>query len=263
MATHMAPTAHDASRRPPQEREHIVFRRYRRTGDPSLRDALIERYLPLARHLARRYPSGGEDEDLLQVASLGLMKAVDRFDPDRGIAFTSFATPTILGELKRYFRDYGWAVRVPRRLQEIAGQIQRVTPTLSARLGRKPTARELAETLDVSLEDIVEALGCATAHRPVTLDWQPSDGEDPLPRGQMGVEDPGFASVEDASHFDALLDLLPESERVVMELRFRHDLVQREIAGLVGISQMQVSRRLASAVERLNEIAVRPGAAAD
>src|SRR5919198_3322110 len=135
--------------RPPRADDHRLLVRHWRKRTPELRGALVERYLPLARHLAGMYPSGGERDDLLQVAALALVKAIDRYDPTRGAAFTSFATPTILGELKRYFRDTGWSVRVPRELQERTMQARRVSERLTLRLGRAPTARELAEELDV------------------------------------------------------------------------------------------------------------------
>src|SRR3954462_14544908 len=137
--------------------EHALFRRYRRDRERAVRDALITRFLPLAMHLAPRSPSAREPDDVAQVASLALVKAVDRFDPDRGSAFTSFATPTILGEIKRYFRDYGWSVRVPRELQDLSLRIERVSGELTGRLGRAPTPAELAERLDVEVEQVLEA----------------------------------------------------------------------------------------------------------
>jgi RNA polymerase sigma-B factor len=235
--------------------EHELFRRYRRDREPAVRDALIERFLPLARHLARRYPSRGESEDLMQVASLALVKAVDRFDPDRGTAFTSYATPTILGEIKRYFRDFGWAVRVPRELQALTLQVERATGDLTASLGRTPTPAELADAVDATVEQVLEALSSDTAHHPVALDRKPRDGEDEPARVVAAVEERGFRQVEDTIEVDALLARLPERERAVVLLRFRGDLLQREIADLLGISQMQVSRLLARAIAALPEIA--------
>jgi RNA polymerase sigma-B factor len=235
--------------------EHELFRRYRRDREPAVRNALVERYMPLARHLARRYPSGGEREDVLQVASLALLKAVDRFDPDRGSAFTSFATPTILGEIKRYFRDYGWSVRVPRELQDLALQIEKVSSALTGQLGRAPTPVELAESLGVELEQVLEALASDTAHRPVALDRPTRDGEDEPQRALAAAEERGFASVEDSVAVDALLDHLPERERLVVKLRFREDLLQREIADLLGVSQMQVSRMLTKSIAALQQYA--------
>ena len=147
-------------------RDAALFARYRDRGDQHARYELVARFLPLARHLARRYHAAGEGDDLEQVASLGLVKAIDRFDPGRGIAFTSFAVPTITGELKRYFRDKGWAIRVPRSVQELKLRIDREQPRMTAALGRSPTARELADKTGTTLEQVVEALGASTAHRP-------------------------------------------------------------------------------------------------
>ena len=235
--------------------EHELFRRYRRDRDPALRNALIERYMPLARHLARRYPSGSEREDVTQVAALALVKAVDRFDPDNGAAFTSFATPTILGEIKRYFRDYGWAVRVPRDLQELGIRLEKAGAELTGTLGRAPTPGELADRLGVEVEHVLEALSMDTAHHPMALDRPARDGEEEPARPLAAVEERGFASVEDAVAVDSLLDRLPERERMVVQLRFREDLLQREIAELVGISQMQVSRVLSHSLELLQRYA--------
>src|SRR5690349_11523344 len=232
--------------------EHALFRRYCRDREPAVRDALITRFLPLALHLARRYPSGREADDVAQVASLALVKAVDRFDPDRGSAFTSFATPTILGEIKRYFRDYGWSVRVPRRLQDLALRIEKVSQPLTSRLGRAPTPAEIAGELGVTVEEVLDAFQSATAHRPEPLEPRTTDGEEPHPAIAASEED-GYALVEDAAAVDSLLSQLPERDRLVVELRFRHDLLQREIAEVVGLSQMQVSRILANSVATLQE----------
>src|SRR3954452_13543700 len=138
--------------------EHALFRRYRRDREPAVRNALVERFMPLARHLARRYPAGAEREDVVQVASLALVKAVDRFDPTQGSAFASFATPTILGEIKRYFRDFGWPVHVPRELQELSVKVERASDALTSVLGRAPTPGELAEQLGTDIEHVLEAL---------------------------------------------------------------------------------------------------------
>jgi len=248
----MAPSAPPGRR---QGGEHALFREYARERDPVLRNALIERYMPLARHLSRRYPVGGEREDVLQVAMLALVKAVDRFDPDRGSAFTSFATPTILGEIKRYFRDHGWVVRVPRELQDRALRVDRESERLTAKLGRAPTAGELGEALGVSVEDVLEALTTESAHRPMPLERQSRDGEEQPALTVASVDEPGFEQVEDAASVESLLMQLSEQERVVLLLRFREDLLQREIAELVGISQMQVSRVLAKALGELSRLA--------
>ena len=234
--------------------EDALFRRYRRNREPAVRDALIARFMPLAAHLARRYPSGRESEDVSQVAALALVKAVDRFDPDRGSAFASFATPTILGEIKRYFRDYGWALRVPRNIQDMAQRAERVTQSLSSSLGRTPTPAEIAGELGATVEDVLDALASATAHRPEPLEPDIRDADD-APRAIAAVQEHGYEQVEHACTVDSLLDCLSERDRCVVELRFRHELLQREIANLLGISQMQVSRILAASVEKLREVA--------
>jgi RNA polymerase sigma-B factor len=209
--------------------ETALFRRYRQTGEPAVRDALIARFTPLAAHLARRYPSGRESEDVGQVAALALIKAVDRFDPDHGSAFASFATPTILGEIERYFRDYGWALHVPRSIQDLAQRVERATQSLSASLGRTPTPAEIADELGAGVEDVLDALASATAHHPEPLEPDPRDGDD-APRAIAAVHEHGYELVEHAYTVDSLLDCLPERDRCVVELRFRHELLQREIA---------------------------------
>jgi RNA polymerase sigma-B factor len=233
--------------------EHAFFERLRRHREPAVREALIERFMPLARHLARRYPAGAERDDLVQVASLALVKAVDRFDPAQGTAFASFATPTILGEIKRYFRDFGWPVHVPRDLQELAVKVERTTNALTSALGRAPTPGELADDLGVELERVLEALASDTAHRPIALDHPHREDADEPPRALAVTEERGFGEVEDAVAVDSLLDRLPARDRLIVTLRFREDMLQREIASLLGISQMQVSRVLARAIATLQQ----------
>jgi len=230
-----------------------LFERYRRDGDLSARDALVERFLPLAHYLARRYRnSDAHAEDLVQVASIGLLNALDRYDPDRGIAFSSFAVPTILGEIKRYFRDKGWAVRVPRALQERALHAEQVAEELEAVLGRTPTAAQIAERIGASVEEVLEARVASGAHFGVSLDRPNSDDEDASTMGDaIGIEDTGFDHAEAAMTFDRLLAGLSERQRTVLRLRFREDLTQAQIAERVGLSQMQVSRILRDAVEEL------------
>jgi RNA polymerase sigma-B factor len=235
-----------------------LLERYHRAGDQAAREALVERFLPLARQLARRYQRGGEQlDDLVQVASLGLLKAIDRFDPDRQTAFSSFAVPTILGELKRHFRDKGWAVRVPRDLQELAVRVDRVTDELGRELGRAPTPAETAERTGVTPEQVLEAREAAAAYRAVSLD-RTRDEDDEETEGvaaTFGVEDPGFGLAEDAATVERLMRVLSEREREVLRLRFREDLTQSEIGLRVGVSQMHVSRIIRGAVSRLREAA--------
>jgi RNA polymerase sigma-B factor len=227
-----------------------LFRRYRRDRDPADRDALVQRYTPLARQLSRRYHSS-DSEDVMQVAYIGLLKAIERFDPDRGLAFSSLAVPTILGEIKRYFRDLGWTVRVPRDIQELALRVEKVADALTGELGRMPTAREIADRCDTTAERVLEARASATAHRAISLD-QPSgepDMEDMVDR--LGSHEAGYERAESAVQVESLLAELPDRERQVLELRFREDLMQREIAERLGISQMQVSRLIARSLATL------------
>ena len=240
-----------------------LFERYRRTGDKDAREALVVRYLPLARHLARRYDSGESSEDLVQVASIALLKAIDRFDPRRGYAFSSFAVPTIVGELKRYFRDHAWTVRVPRELQERALQVQQASERLTRRLGRSPSPAEIADELDIGVEAVLDALQSASALRPDRLD-APNDLEGDDRGGPTAAfEEPGFAIAEASATLAPLLARLTPQEQQVLRLRFEHDLTQSEIAALVGVSQMQVSRILRKAIAALQQLAAEPSTAAN
>src|SRR4051794_8379697 len=178
--------------------DRMLFRRYRRDRDPATRDALVERYMPLARRLARVYPAGGELEDLFQVASLALVRAVERYEPDRGFAFSTYATPTILGELKRYFREQGWAVRVPRRLQDRCLEVDRVAAPLAARYGRHPTPGEIAASLGIDVEEVLEALAVATVRRSESIERLFPGGSREVDRSVGAEEDPGFARIETA-----------------------------------------------------------------
>jgi RNA polymerase sigma-B factor len=226
-------------------------------GDQHAREQLVQRFLPLARQLARRYHRGGEPlDDLTQVASLGLLKAIDRFDPERATAFSSFAVPTILGELKRYFRDKGWSVRVPRDLQELAVRLEPTTEALARDLGRTPTTAELAAHLQVSVEQLLEAREAAGAYRAVSLDRPRDDDEesDGLGAG-FGVEDAGFAEAEDAATVAHLMRVLSDREREVLRLRFAEDLTQAEIGARIGVSQMHVSRIIRQAITQLQQAA--------
>jgi RNA polymerase sigma-B factor len=231
-----------------------LLERYHRKGDHSARDELVERFLPLARQLARRYERPGEQlEDLVQVASVGLIKAVDRFDPDLGTAFSSFAVPTILGELKRYFRDSGWAVHVPRGMQERVIELNRAVTRLSRELGRSPSATELASATGASPEEVLEAMEAAVAYDSVSLEApRPTDeasGEGYLDR--LGTEDERYELVEYAATLGPELQALPPRDRLVLHLRFVEDLTQSQIAERIGVSQMHVSRLIRRALERL------------
>jgi RNA polymerase sigma-B factor len=237
-------------------RESRLFARYQQCGDREAYEALVRDHLPLARQLARRYSFGREPlDDLVQVATLGLLKAIDRFDHSRLTAFSSFAVPTILGELKRHFRDHGWWVRVPRDLQELAIRVERVADELGPALRRAPTPDEVAQHLGVSVEAVLEARVAASAYRAVPLDGPADAPGDVPPFDTVGCEDPGYELVVDALTVEYLMSALSSREREILRLRFIEDLTQSEIGGRMGISQMQVSRLIRNAVARLREAA--------
>lgn len=234
-----------------------LFDRWQRDKDARARECLVERYLPLARRLAARYRglAGEPFDDLLQVASLGLLKALDRFDPDRGAAFSSFAVPTILGELKRYFRDTGWSAHVPRGAQELALKVQESEQAVSSRLGRSPTAAELAQYMEVTVEQVIEGLEAAAAHHAGSLQ-QPhneADGESRSLADVLAEDDPRFELIDASLTITSALRGLSEREQRVLQLRFYGELTQSEIGKRIGVSQMQVSRILRGALERLRE----------
>lgn len=221
-----------------------------------LRDELVTHFLPVAQRLARRFRNRGESmEDLEQVATLGLINAVDRFDPDRGADFLSFAVPTVLGELRRHFRDATWSIRVPRRLKELHLAISGAVGELSQRLGRAPTPSEIAEHLELPREDVFAGLEVSLAQRSASLDEALQQGEqEGLSLGDtIGSEDPQLAAVDERESLHPLLDHLPERERKILVLRFVHNLTQTQIAEQVGVSQMHVSRLLSKTLTRLRE----------
>jgi RNA polymerase sigma-B factor len=234
-----------------------LFARWRRHRDLRARDELIERFLPLARKLARRYASASEPyDDLVQVASLGLVKAVERFDPDRGFAFTSFAVPTIVGELKRYFRDTAWALHVDRGAQERARKIAEAQEEIGAHTGRAPTIHELAQYLEMTEEDILDGLQTADAYDAVSLD-APMAGEDAEMSSRLeviGAEDDRLQLIHTQATIFAAAKHLSPRERQILFLRFGADLTQSQIAERVGVSQMQVSRLLRRSLQRLRDL---------
>jgi RNA polymerase sigma-B factor len=217
----------------------------------------VHRFLPLARKLARRYAGAREPfEDLLQVASLGLVKAVDRFDAERGTAFSSFAVPTILGELKRYFRDLGWSVHVPRGAQEMALKVEEAQQRLTTKTGRPPSVPDLAQYLEMSIEDVLDALETASAHHSTSLDAPRDDGEEESGTlaDAFGEIDERFELVDASVTIAAAAEELSARERKVLMLRFVEDMTQTQIAEQIGVSQMQVSRILRRALSRLREL---------
>jgi RNA polymerase sigma-B factor len=263
-ASVVVPLAPRSQRRAPcwgadaRETERLLLVRYHQNGDLAAREELVERFLPLARDLALRYTYTDEPfDDLLQVASLGLIKAIDRFEPGRGTKFTSYAAPTILGELKRHFRDKGWSLHVPRDLQERTLAVSRATEILSKELGRSPNVREVAGHLGCSAEQVLEAQEAAASYEAASLDAPAArdDGESASLVDMLGREDSAYDLVEDRDAIASTWLALPEVERHVLELRFMHDLTQREIGERIGYSQMHVSRLLRRALTRLETAA--------
>ncbi len=235
-----------------RERTRELFEELR--DDPTARDRLVELHMPLVEYLARRFRGRGEPlEDLVQVASLGLLKAIDRFDPDRGVEFSTYATPTIVGELKRYFRDKGWAIRVPRRLQEVGLQLAEVVPALAQELGRSPTLAEIGEALGFAEEEVLEAMNAAQVYSLKSLDAPMGTDDSNVSLSQLGVEDEALELFESWASVSPLLRQLPDREREILYLRFVANETQSRIAEKLGISQMHVSRLLAKTLAFLRE----------
>ena len=218
----------------------------------SLRDQLVQAHMPLVVYLARRFSGRNEPmNDLVQVGSIGLLKAIDRFDPSRGLEFSTYATPTILGEIKRHFRDTGWLIHVPRRAQELQTSVNRARADLSQELGRAPTVAELAKRIDVDEDAVLEALDAARGYSGVPLDVLAAPGESVPEHPMLGVLDAGFEQVEQRELLRGVIAKLPEAEREILLLRFVANKTQTEIAAIVGVSQMQVSRLVARGLKRL------------
>jgi RNA polymerase sigma-B factor len=217
-----------------------------------VRDKLVTMNLPLVEHVARRFRDRGENhDDLVQVGTIGLIKSVDRFDTSRGVEFSTYATPTIVGEIKRHFRDRGWAIRVPRRLQELRMALNRATTDLTHEFGRSPTVRELAERIGVSEEEILEGIESAQAYATTSLDGGDDDDGGPTLTDSLGFEDDALEGIEYRESLRPLLAALPERERQIIILRFFHNLTQSQIADEVGVSQMHVSRLLTKSLGTL------------
>ena len=237
----------------PQIHDDGLFRRYREQRSAELRRELVVRWLPLARQLAAHYRVRDESyEDLLQVASLGLLKAINGYDPDRGIAFTSYAVPTILGEVRRHFRDRAWSVRVPRALQELALDVEKASARLTTELGRSPTVEELAKALGTTSESVLEARQAGDAYTATSLESHRGEDPDAPTLGDtLGAVDGGFHAAEDRATLTTLLVELPERDREVLRLRFEEDLTQTEIAARIGVSQMAISRIIRRSIDRM------------
>ncbi|WP_405670724.1 RNA polymerase sigma factor SigF [Streptomyces sp. NBC_01530] len=256
-----AQSVQHATQHDPQDRSaaRAMFIELRELKDGSaeyaeLRNRLVRMHLPLVEHLARRFRNRGEPlDDLTQVATIGLIKSVDRFDPERGVEFSTYATPTVVGEIKRHFRDKGWAVRVPRRLQELRLSLTTATAELSQQHGRSPTVHELAEKLAISEEEVLEGLESANAYSTLSLDVPDTDDESPAVADTLGAEDEALEGVEYRESLKPLLEDLAPREKRILLLRFFGNMTQSQIAQEVGISQMHVSRLLARTLAQLRE----------
>jgi RNA polymerase sigma-B factor len=253
----MSDAAASGPERTREDRE--LFLRHQRDRDPAAREALVERFLPLARQLARRYQRADEPlEDLVQVAALGLIKAIDRFSPEREVAFSSYAVPTILGELKRHFRDRTWAVRVPRDLQELALRVDRAVGDLSRETGKAPSVQQISQRVGASEEQVLEALEASGAYRATSFDAPRPGGTDDAGDSlgdAVGHEDFGFGLAEDRATLDRLMQSIGPREREVLRLRFVEDMTQAEIGERIGVSQMQISRLIRQSLTRLRAAA--------
>ena len=242
--------------RPPDPADETIalFHELRRTNAPRLRQQLTDRHMNLVRYLARKFAGRGEPvDDLIQVGSIGLLNAIDRFDADRGIRFTTFATPTIVGEIKRYFRDRGWAIKVPRRLQELNLASNKAIERLTGRLERAPTLKEIAAEVHASDEDTLEALELGYMYELISLDSElsASDDDGGTLSDYVGQQDPGLADFAEAANLKQGLEALPPREADIIRLRFLAGLSQTEVARKLGISQMHVSRLQNRALARL------------
>jgi RNA polymerase sigma-B factor len=252
------PRRRSCTRAEQRETERQLLLRYHRYGELAAREELVERFLPLARDLALRYSYTDEPfDDLLQVASLGLIKAIDRFEPGRGTKFTSYAAPTILGELKRHFRDAGWALHVPRGMQERVLKVNEAIERLSGPLGTSPTPQQIAAELTLPVEEVLEAMEAGAAYDTVSLDapLRSNDDDRASLADSVGDLDERLDLIEHSASLGRALKAMPERERSILYLRFAEGLTQVEIAERIGISQMHVSRLIRRALERLRVVA--------
>ena len=239
-----------------KDRTRELFRRFKEEGDAEARDQLIVNHINLVRFLASKFKNRGESlEDLIQVGTIGLIKAIDRFDPERGLEFTTYATPTIMGEIKRHFRDKGWSVRVPRRLQELSAKVNQASDELTNQLQRSPSVAEIAEHLGTSVDEVLEAMESSSAYSSVPLEGGGGGEEDETPSiiDHYATEDPDLAASDDRIVLEqAIADFSPREQEVV-RMRFDEGLTQVEIAERLGISQVQVSRLLRRTLRRIQD----------
>jgi RNA polymerase sigma-B factor len=229
-----------------------LLRRYHVDGDRSAREMLVQRHLPLVRALARRYAGRGESlEDIEQVGAIGLIKAIDRYELSREVALTTYATPNVVGEIKRHFRDKGWAIRIPRGLQELNAKMSSTIERLTAKLGHSPTIAEIATELQTTPEQVLEAMEAGSAYAPVSLSAGPGAEGELDPMETIGTEDAGFERSEQRASLEPALEMLPEREREILRMRFEDGLTQTQIAEQVGVSQMHVSRLIRKSLARM------------
>ena len=239
-----------------KEKTHELFRRYKEKGDMDAREKLVMSHMNLVRFLANKFKNRGEPlDDLVQVGYLGLLKAIDRFDPSRGLEFTTYATPTILGEIKRHFRDKGWSVRVPRRLQELSAKVNQATDFLTAELQRSPKVDEIADYLGASVEEVLEAMESSSAYSSVPLEGSTNPEADDAPSiiDRYATEDSALSFTDDRLVIEDVLKNFSPREREVIELRFLQGMTQIEIAERLGISQVQVSRLLRRTLKKIQD----------
>jgi RNA polymerase sigma-B factor len=237
-----------------REEDRELLRRYHETGDTTAREELIQRHLPLVRSLARRYAGRGEAlEDIEQVGAIGLIKAIDRFELERDVSLATYATPNVVGEIKRHFRDKGWAIRVPRALQELNASMSGAIERLTGRLGRSPSIAEIAEELRTTPEEVLEAMEVGSAYSTVSLSSGPSGDEELDPLETIGGEDAEFERSEDRAALEPALERLAPREREILRMRFEEGLPQTQIAQRVGLSQMHVSRLIRKSLAVMRE----------
>jgi RNA polymerase sigma-B factor len=248
----MSPAQDAAARTRVPDRE--LLRRYHEDHNPSAREELVCRHLPLVRALARRYAGRGEPlDDIEQVGAIGLLKAIERFELEREVSLTTYATPTVVGEIKRHFRDKGWAIRVPRALQELNARLSHTVDRLTLRLGRSPSVAEIADELATSPEEVLEALEVGSAYTTLSLSAGPTEDEDSDPLEAIGEEDQEFERSEARASLAPALDQLPEREQAILRMRFDEGLPQTQIAERIGLSQMHVSRLIRKALASMRD----------
>jgi RNA polymerase sigma-B factor len=237
-----------------REEDRELLRRYHKEGDTGAREELVQRHLPLVRSLARRYAGRGEPlDDIEQVGAIGLIKAIDRFELDREVSLATYATPNVVGEIKRHFRDKGWAIRVPRALQELNAKMSATIDRLTSKLGRSPSIAEIAESLDATPEEVLEAIEVGSAYTTLSLSGGPGGDDEADPLEAIGEEDEEFERSEDRAALAPALAHLPQRERDILRMRFEDGLPQTHIAERVGLSQMHVSRLIRKSLAAIRD----------